>query len=114
MLGSPQMADVKPFRAERYDESTAGPLERLVAPPYDVISPEERREYLARSPYNVVHLTLPGDEQEAGRDIAAWREGGVLTRDEEPGSWFLAQEYVGPDGVERTRSGLVASLRAEP
>jgi uncharacterized protein (DUF1015 family) len=108
------MADVKRFRAERYDESKAGPLEQLVAPPYDVISPEQRLEYLARSPYNVVHLTLPEDEQQAGRDIADWRESGVLVRDKKPGYWFLAQEYVGPDGIERTRSGLVASLRAEP
>jgi uncharacterized protein (DUF1015 family) len=108
------MAVVKPFRAERYDESKAGPLERLVAPPYDVISPEERREYLARSPYNVVHLTLPDDEEQAGRDVAAWRAEGVLARDADPGYWFLSQDYVGPDGVPRTRSGLVASLRAEP
>jgi uncharacterized protein (DUF1015 family) len=108
------MADVKPFRAERYDEAKAGPLEQLVAPPYDVISPAERREYLARSPYNVVHLTLPDDEDQAGRDIAAWRESGVLTRAEKPAYWFLSQDYVGPDGVERIRSGLVASLRAEP
>src|SRR5947199_2356496 len=108
------MAEVKPFRAERYDESKAGPLEQLVAPPYDVISPEQRRDYLARSPYNVVHLTLPDDETQAGRDIAAWRDAGVLTRDEAPAYWFLTQEYVGPDGVERTRSGLAARLRAEP
>jgi uncharacterized protein (DUF1015 family) len=108
------MAVVKPFRAERYDESKAGPLERLVAPPYDVISPEQREELLARSPYNVVHLTLPDDEEQAGRDVTAWREQGVLSRDAEPGYWFLSQDYVGPDGIPRTRSGLVASLRAEP
>jgi len=108
------MAVVKPFRAERYDESKAGPLERLVAPPYDVISPEQREEYLARSPYNVVHLTLPDDEEQAGRDLTAWRDQGVLSRDPEPGYWFLSQDYVGPDGIHRTRSGLVASLRAEP
>jgi uncharacterized protein (DUF1015 family) len=108
------MAEVKPFRAERYDESRAGPLEQLVAPPYDVISPEQREEYLARSPYNVVHLTLPDDEEQAGRDVTAWREEGVLAREKDPGYWLLSQDYVGPDGVSRTRSGLVASLRAEP
>jgi uncharacterized protein (DUF1015 family) len=108
------MAEVKPFRAERYDESKAGPLEQLVAPPYDVISPEQREEYLARSPYNVVHLTLPDDDEQAGRDVAAWRDEGVLAREREPGYWFLSQDYVGPDGVSRARSGLVASLRAEP
>ena len=108
------MAVVKPFRAERYDESKAGPLERLVSPPYDVISPEQREAYLVRSPYNVVHLTLPDDEEQAGRDLVAWREEGVLARESEPGYWFLSQDYVGPDGVPRARSGLVASLRAEP
>jgi uncharacterized protein (DUF1015 family) len=108
------MAEVKPFRAERYEESKAGPLERLVAPPYDVISPAQRGEYLARSPYNVVHLTLPDDEQQAGRDVTAWREEGVLARETDPGYWLLSQDYVGPDGISRTRSGLVASLRAEP
>jgi len=108
------MAVVKPFRAERYDEQSAGPLEQLVAPPYDVISPEERSELLAKSPYNVVHLTLPDTEEEAGAAIADWRRRGVLARDEEPAYWFLSQDYVGPDGVARNRSGLVASLRAEP
>ncbi|HEX6663654.1 MAG TPA: DUF1015 domain-containing protein [Gaiellaceae bacterium] len=108
------MAEVKPFRAERYDEAKAGPLELLVAPPYDVISPEEREGYLARSPYNVVHLTLPDDEERAGRDLSDWRSLGVLVRDGQPGYWLLEQDYVGPDGVPRSRSGLVASLRAEP
>ena len=72
------MADVRPFRAERYDESQAGPLETLVAPPYDVISPAEREEYLVRSPYNVVHLTLPDDEAEAGRRWREWLADGTL------------------------------------
>src|SRR5919197_3931857 len=114
MLGSAAMAAVQPFRAERYDEAKAGPLELLVAPPYDVISPEERLEYLARSPYNVVHLTLPDDEEQAARDLAEWRHDGIVVRDDDPSYWFLSQEYVGPDGVRRTRSGLVASLKAEP
>jgi uncharacterized protein (DUF1015 family) len=108
------MAVVKPFRAERYDETKAGPLDSLVAPPYDVITPQEREDYRARSPYNVVHLTLPDDEEQAARDLGAWRSEGVLERDESPAYWFLSQDYVGPDGVERTRAGLVASLRAEP
>ena len=108
------MAVVKPFRAERYNQAKVGPLDQLVAPPYDVISPEEREEYRARSPYNVVHLTLPDDAEQAGRDISEWRRDGVLAREEESSHWLLLQEYTGPDGVRRTRSGLVVSLRAEP
>jgi uncharacterized protein (DUF1015 family) len=90
------MADVKPFRAERYDEAKAGPLETLVAPPYDVITPEQRQDYLARSPYNVVHLTLPDEEERAGRDLAAWRSEGVLARDGDPAYWLLARADLPP------------------
>jgi uncharacterized protein (DUF1015 family) len=108
------VADVKPFRALRYDERRAGPLEDLVAPPYDVISAEQRERYLTKSPYNVVHVTLPDGEADAARALAAWEREGVLVRDAEPSFWWLAQDYAGPDGVARRRDGLVAALRVEP
>jgi uncharacterized protein (DUF1015 family) len=38
----------------------------------------------------------------------------VLVEEQEPAFWWLAQEYVGPDGVERRREGFVAALQAEP
>jgi uncharacterized protein (DUF1015 family) len=107
------VAEVKPFRAVRYGER-AGPLETLVAPPYDVVSPAQREELAARNPHNVVHLTLPEDEAEAGRTWRAWRDDGTLTEEAEPSFWWLSQDYVGPDGVARTREGLVAALEAEP
>ena len=106
------MADVQPFRALRYGEA-AGPLDTLVAPPYDVISPEQREELAARSPYNVVRLTLPDSEDEAARTLAAWRADGILV-DEPPAVWALRQAYVGPDGVARRREGIVVSLSVEP
>ena len=105
------MARVRPFRALRYDLPD---LAAVVAPPYDVISPEQRAEYLARSPYNVVHLTLPDSEEQAARDLAEWRRTGVLVQDAEPAMWWLAQDYVGPDGVARRREGFVAALHVEP
>src|SRR5262245_54696846 len=107
------MAVVKPFRALRYDEAEAGPLEALVAPPYDVISPEQRAELRARSAYNVVRLTLPDSEAQAAQDLDAWRASGVLV-EEPPAVWALEQEYVGPDGVARARFGIVGSLKVEP
>src|ERR671934_538097 len=113
MLGSCGMAEIRPLSALRYDEAKAGPLEELVAPPYDVISETERLEYLARSPYNVVHLTLPDSEDSAADVLRAWRGSGVLVRDE-ASYWALSQTYLGPDGVERTRNGYVVSLRIEP
>jgi uncharacterized protein (DUF1015 family) len=114
MVRSPAMAVVKPFRAVRYDESVAGPLESLVAPPYDVIDQAEREELMARSPFNVVHLTLPDDESDAARLWGEWLSDGVVLREPSPSFWALEQDYVGPDGVARTRRGLVAALEPEP
>jgi uncharacterized protein (DUF1015 family) len=108
------VAVVRPFRPLRYDPAVAGPLESLVAPPFDVIDSEQREELLGRSAYNVVHLTLPDSEDEAAASLAEWQERGVLVRDPEPACWWLVQEYVGPDGVSRRREGFVAALRTEP
>src|SRR5579862_2598227 len=105
------MARIRPFRALRYDLPDLAPV---VAPPYDVISPAEREEYLARSPYNIVHLTLPHTEEQAAEDLAEWRAEGILVEEAEPSYWWLAQDYVGPDGVARTREGFVAALHVEP
>lgn len=104
------MADVRPFRAVRY----AHPGPELTSPPYDVIDDATLAELRDRDPHNVVHLTLEPDETRAGERYRAWLDEGVLVRDHEPSVWALEQEYVGPDGVERSRRGLVASLRVEP
>jgi uncharacterized protein (DUF1015 family) len=84
-----------------------------VAPPYDVVDDEQREELRARSPHNVVHLTLPDSEEEAARALDHWRAQGVLV-EEPPAVWALEQDYVGPDGVARRRFGIVASLKVEP
>jgi uncharacterized protein (DUF1015 family) len=104
---------VRPFRALRYNPEAAGPLDDLVAPPYDVISDAERAAYRARSPYNIVHLTLPDSPEQAADDLAAWRAADALTRGDEA-FWWVAQDYTGPDGVERTREGFAASVEATP
>ena len=104
------MADVRPFRAVRY----ARPSASVTAPPYDVIDEPAREELAARDPHNVVRLTLEPDEDVAAERLNAWLADGTLVRDDEPAAWWLEQDATGPDGVARTREGIVASLRAEP
>jgi uncharacterized protein (DUF1015 family) len=104
------VADVTPFRAIRY----ASPSEAVVAPPYDVLDEAAREVLRDRDPHNVVHLTLDSSEEDAGRLFRAWLDDGVLVREDDPAVWVVEQEYTGPDGVSRKRTGLVASLAAEP
>jgi uncharacterized protein (DUF1015 family) len=107
------MAALEPFRAVRYS-GAAGSLADLVAPPYDAVTPDERDRLLLRSPYNVVRLILPESAAEAGRLYRGWLEDGILSREDEPASWLLVEDYVGPDGIARERHGVVASLDAAP
>ena len=79
------MADVQPFRAVRYS-GAAGSLADLVAPPYDAVDEAERAELYTRSPYNVVHVTLPESVGGAGRLYRDWLAQGILARDDEPSS----------------------------
>jgi uncharacterized protein (DUF1015 family) len=112
------MPDVQPLRALRYEPSVVGPLDDVVAPPYDVIDDAQRAELLARSPYNVVAVDLPRGDADpyrtAGELFESWQLQGALVRDREPAIWAHTQEYVGPDGVSRTRRGFFARVRIEP
>jgi uncharacterized protein (DUF1015 family) len=105
---------VKPFRALRYDLRTAGSLDDLVAPPYDVIPPSELDRYTSRSPRNAVRLIRPHEPELAAERLREWTRTGVLLREDRPAIWRIEEAFIGPDGIPRTRHGLVARIRLEP
>jgi len=116
--------DIRPFRALRFDPSSVGDLGLVVAPPYDVVDPEERRRLVARHPANVVRLDLPAEEvgdapddryRRAARTLAGWRSDGTLRKDPHPSLYMYEQTYRVPGtDVERTQRGFFARLRLEP
>jgi uncharacterized protein (DUF1015 family) len=114
------MAQIEPLTALHYDLAKTGGLQPVVAPPYDVIDPQQRIELEARSPYNVVRIDLPhaddaGDPYARAAELFdAWQAEAVVIRDAEPALWALAQDYTGPDGAARTRHGFLARVRVEP
>jgi uncharacterized protein (DUF1015 family) len=104
--------NVRPFRAYRY----AGPerdLDRIVAPPYDQVSPELRARLVALSPANFIHFSLPeagpaGDRYEAARrTLAGWLAAGTWARDPVPAVYPYAQTYRAGGGTV-TRTGVIA------
>src|SRR5437773_10797157 len=52
------MADIRAFRAIRYDLGRTGALSDVIAPPYDVIDPALQEALYQRSPYNAIRLIL--------------------------------------------------------
>ena len=114
------MAEIQPLRTIRYEPSVAGPLDDVIAPPYDVIDAELRAELVSRSANNVVEIDLPepppggGDRYEhAAATMRDWLKRGVLVGEEEPALWALRQDYSGPDGSDRTRTGFLTRVRVE-
>src|SRR5689334_20494703 len=111
------MADIAPLRPLRYAPSA---LERVVAPPYDVIDASMRARLGARDPHNVVHIDLPEGEGDARYARAKelfqkWQDEGVLVRDETPSYFRYSQTFEPPGGGSRlTRKGFFALVRAVP
>jgi uncharacterized protein (DUF1015 family) len=116
--------ELHPFRGIVYDPAHFDDLFALLAPPYDVISREERDIYYQRHPYNVVRLTYgkdePGDTPDdnpytrAAQYLQTWLRQGVLRRDPQPAMYLCTEEYALPDGTQRERQGLIALCRLEP
>jgi uncharacterized protein (DUF1015 family) len=116
---------VRPFRALRYAADAVPALAAVVAPPYDVIGPDEHRRLIARDPRNVVRLDAPASEpgdpdpderyRRAARTLAAWRGDGTLHRDPRPTISVVEDVYRLPGrGDERVRRGFLARVRLEP
>jgi uncharacterized protein (DUF1015 family) len=117
------MADIRAFRAFRYDLGRAGPLGELVAPPYDVIDPALQQALYERSPYNVVRLILnkeePGDDEadnrytRAARCLRDWQHKAILTQDSARALYVYQQEFE-VEGRRYSRRGFMARVRLEP
>ena len=105
------MADIAPFHGILYEPQKAGPLDALIAPPYDVISPAERERLAAASPHAFVRVDLPqGDYAGAARTLRAWLAEGTLVRDAQP-ALYRAHQIFQHEGKEHTRKGFICALR---
>jgi len=116
------MARVRPFAAYRYSRPGQD-ISDVTAPPYDVISTDERAALLARDVHNVVALELPdgtldaevpGNRYETGAATwNTWREQGVVVPDSAPCVYVL--EQLMPRGTETVRRrAFILEVGLEP
>ncbi|MFZ3072388.1 MAG: DUF1015 domain-containing protein [Thermodesulfobacteriota bacterium] len=117
------MAIIVPFKGLLYDKERVEDLSKVMAPPYDVISPEFQIELYKRHPENIIKLILgktsPDDKagsdrySRAAEDFSKWQKQGVLSRDERACLYAYSQSYTPKGGKETTRNGFIGTVKLE-
>ncbi len=117
------MAEIQAFRGIRYDLGHVGHLSDVIAPPYDVISPELQDELYEKHPNNCVRLILnrirPDDTEDDNRYTRSrrcfrdWQRDGVLFNEADPAIYVYHQEFDVGDR-HYARKGFMARLRISP
>src|SRR5438477_12475641 len=117
------MADIRAFRAFRYDLGRVGALSDVIAPPYDVIDPALQQALYDRSPHNAIRLILnketPQDTDGDNRYTRAahcwrdWQTEGVLAQDSARSLYVYHQDFEA-EGKRYMRKGFLARVRLEP
>ena len=116
------MADIRPFRALRYNPERVTAAQ-VVTQPYDKISPAMQERYYAASPYNLVRIILgrpeSGDNTQKNVYTRAaaygqeWRREGILRQDSAPSIYSYSQTFKAPSGATFERRGFIALGRVE-
>lgn len=117
------MADFRPFKAWRYNTAKVK-MDKVIAPPYDVISPAGQEELYKQDIHNCIRLILNKEESSdtesnnryiRARDFFnAWRREGVLSRDEEPCYYLYRQIFADPlTQRSKSRLALLGRLKLE-
>jgi uncharacterized protein (DUF1015 family) len=87
-------------------------LSSLVAPPYDVISEEEKLNLKNTNPNNICHVILPETYKGAGQKLDEMIENHTLISDNNRCICIYGIEYLRPDNGEKTiRYGFVGLLK---
>lgn len=108
------MAEVRPFRAWRFNSRWVPRLTPATAPMADAVEPHVL-ESLYSLPRNAIHLTLPRDITESAAIWAGWQAQGVVLRDAFPTIYAYEQRFslYGRTSPYR-RLGFMALLNDDP
>jgi uncharacterized protein (DUF1015 family) len=114
------MPSITTFAPLRYNPEQIPDLGAVIAPPYDVISDERRRQLLERDPHNIIRLILPEGSDHTRYDTAAsifdeWQRSGVLVREGDEALYLYTQTFKHPEtGESVVRHGFLSRVELSP
>jgi uncharacterized protein (DUF1015 family) len=118
------MAEVVPFKGVLFNVPHISKVsgEDLLAPPYDIITPEDRENLYEKSQYNIVRIDFgkefPGDDQvenkytRAKKNLDSWRAEKVLIESDKPAFYSYEIRYR-IHGKDQTLRGFLGRVRLE-
>lgn len=115
------MAEVIPFKGILYNPDKVD-ASSVMAPPYDIVTPELKEELYRKNPHNVIRIDFGKDsaddsEQEnrytrARGFLSDWEQQGILTRDDRPALYCYEIAYTLNGEAKKTR-GYLTAVRIE-
>lgn len=109
------MAEIKGYKGLRFNCEKAGKIEELVCPPYDIISDQQREEYIKTNPHNIIRLELPkGDDKynKAAEILNDWLEKGILVKEDKPAIYIYEEEFTAY-GERKAIKGIICRVKLE-
>lgn len=106
---------VLPIKAIIYNQKKVD-IKNVIAPPYDVINDDYKKELQNRSEYNIINLILPDGEDKynnAEKIFEDWKKKDILVQCDRPAIFYIIQEYKNEKGKNITRKGFIARNRIE-
>jgi uncharacterized protein (DUF1015 family) len=109
------LAEIKPIRAWRYNETLSASIEELTSPLFDVVS-EKQRKALYQNKFNSIYLSVPQGKQAADKAaelLKEWKEKEVLKHDKLPAIYVYYQLFrLAGSSKEYCRKGFICNIRA--
>ena len=108
------MAEIRPFRAWRYNDELMKNIGELTSPLFDVAS-EKLKATLYSNPHNSIHLSIPCGEcpsEKASNILRQWKRKGCLQKDNNAGIYIYYQYFRLPgDSSRYCRKGFICKIR---
>ncbi|MEQ9593057.1 MAG: DUF1015 domain-containing protein [Cyclobacteriaceae bacterium] len=109
------MAEIRPFRAWRYNRELSKSIDALTSPLFDVVS-EKQRRVLYQNPNNSIHISVPNGPNpvaDASQRLKEWKANKVIEQDSLPGIYVYYQYFtLAGSNKESCRKGFIANIRA--
>lgn len=116
------MVEIRPFKGITYNKQKISHLDRVMSPPYDIISKSMQEQLYANDPYNFVRLILgkvfPDDTSSNNRytrskiEFDTWIDQSILVQSEKDAIYPYRIDYS-IDGEKKSMNGFFTLLKLD-